>query len=351
MTASPTRQPAGTELADDDQTLAVLGLTDLAERLYLLLLERPGLSASDAARRIDSSQARIKEALLALERSGLVTRSASRPARFFPTSPELALGILVRQREDDLDRVRAATVEYQARFVQATGSQDPLHLVEVVLGREAVLQRVTQLQRAAQQEILVFDAPPYAADGQVTAAEVDHLKRGIRARVIYDRTALEVPGQMAMLRRLAALGEESRLRDSVPTKLMIADRRHAIVPLSHDNPGIDGIVLINASPLLDALTALFESLWRVATPVVWGTAEPTSGAPAIEAGDGDLLALLAAGLKDEAIARQLGVSRRTVQRRVRRLIDRVGAQSRAQVVLQAARHGLLPDPESSNSET
>ena len=60
--------------------------------------------------------------------------------------------------------------------------------------------------------------------------------------------------------------------------------------------------------------------------------------------DEQLLALLAAGLKDEAIARQLGVSLRTVHRRTSQLLDGVGARTRFQAGLRAAQLGLLPPP-------
>jgi DNA-binding NarL/FixJ family response regulator len=59
--------------------------------------------------------------------------------------------------------------------------------------------------------------------------------------------------------------------------------------------------------------------------------------------------LLVAGHKDEAIAHQLRISRRTVQRRIRRLMDKIGANSRSQVILQAARRGLLAERDAVNS--
>jgi DNA-binding NarL/FixJ family response regulator len=54
-----------------------------------------------------------------------------------------------------------------------------------------------------------------------------------------------------------------------------------------------------------------------------------------------LLAYLNAGLTDEAIARELDVSERTVGRRISRLQDMLGVASRFQLGSQAARRGWV----------
>ena len=54
-----------------------------------------------------------------------------------------------------------------------------------------------------------------------------------------------------------------------------------------------------------------------------------------------LLTMLSAGMTDEAIARQLGVSARTVQRRISDLMETLGSRNRFQAGVQAVRHGLL----------
>jgi len=56
---------------------------------------------------------------------------------------------------------------------------------------------------------------------------------------------------------------------------------------------------------------------------------------------GLILALLAAGSSDASIARQLGISSRTVERHVRRAMDSVGATTRFQAGVEAARQGLI----------
>ncbi|MQA60571.1 MAG: transcriptional regulator TrmB, partial [Actinophytocola sp.] len=55
-----------------------------------------------------------------------------------------------------------------------------------------------------------------------------------------------------------------------------------------------------------------------------------------------LLTLLAAGVKDETIARQLMISPRTVTRRVAELLDERGARTRFQAGALAQQRGWLP---------
>ena len=64
------------------------------------------------------------------------------------------------------------------------------------------------------------------------------------------------------------------------------------------------------------------------------------GAP-LEEADLQVLRLLADGLVLEAVAKRLGLSERTVRRRVRSVCDRVGVRTPIQAVVWAARRGLL----------
>jgi len=92
--------------------------------------------------------------------------------------------------------------------------------------------------------------------------------------------------------------------------------------------------------LLAALDALFENLWRQAFPLeLSGTGFVETEADGPTELDRKLLALLIAGLTDQAAASQLDLSLRTVQRRLRHLMDLAGADSRLQLGWHAARNG------------
>jgi DNA-binding NarL/FixJ family response regulator len=97
---------------------------------------------------------------------------------------------------------------------------------------------------------------------------------------------------------------------------------------------------LHRSGLLSALDALFEKVWRDAYPLDLngdGLAERDCDGPTEL--DRRILALLLAGLTDQAVASQLDLSLRTLQRRVRHLLDLAGVESRMQLGWYAARHG------------
>lgn len=61
--------------------------------------------------------------------------------------------------------------------------------------------------------------------------------------------------------------------------------------------------------------------------------------------DARLLALLTTGMPDRSIAKQLGLSYRTYQRRLRALMAALGAHTRFQAGLRAAARGWVTLPE------
>jgi DNA-binding NarL/FixJ family response regulator len=140
----------------------------------------------------------------------------------------------------------------------------------------------------------------------------------------------------------------------LPFKLTVVDRRRALLPLGAGTE-LTAALIVRPSPLLDALIEVFETQWAKGMPVpraagrTGGRTEgqesgresaPDSPADGRMAWEG-LLTMLSAGMTDEAIARQLGVSARTVQRRISDLMETLGSRNRFQAGVQAVRHGLL----------
>jgi hypothetical protein len=93
----------------------------------------------------------------------LIGRTPSSPVHFVPSAPDVAIRMLLLRRQQELEAVRLVAPLYAERYQQQAG-RPTRDLVEVVVGREAMIQRVDQLWMAAQTELLQFDKPPYIMD-------------------------------------------------------------------------------------------------------------------------------------------------------------------------------------------
>ena len=98
----------------------------------------------------------------------------------------------------------------------------------------------------------------------------------------------------------------------------------------------DGDMLLSAELLATLLSHQQE---RRPRPV-----EPASRISELTAREHQVLELLAAGLDNRQIARQLGISYATVRTHVRNLLEKIGVHSRLEAVVRAVEDGLLAPP-------
>lgn len=327
--------------------LDVLGVSADDERIYRSLLRQPGMTVAELGRAVGRRADSVRLALDRLEDLGLVTRLTGRTGGWIPTRPDVAVDVLVVRKQQELARAQAEARTLLAELPRERVPGPEEHL-EIVLGREAVAHRFLQLEQTTQEELLVLDRPPYAQNAaEPNAGELELLARGVRCRGIYAPEAFERPGHLEGVRATVAAGEQARMHADLPLKLAVSDRSAALLPLS-GGQSTDSALVVHASTLLEALVALFEMIWKTSVPIPGTPAEDAvadSGADTAATGtavrDADLLALLAAGLKDESIARQLGISPRTLSRRAGGLMEDLGARTRFQCGMQAVRLGLI----------
>jgi sugar-specific transcriptional regulator TrmB len=314
-----------------------IGLPREEESVYRLLLDRPKRSLADISEKTKLSRRKLQEALLSLESKGFLTRVPGTRSRYLPTPPEIAVEPRVLQRQEDLELIRKSAAELGEIYRRQVMGSDPAELVEIIRGREAVGRRFDQLQQAAKTDVLIIDRPPYANPDPRNETELLLLRRGVVVRTIYASASIETPGYMNWVEELIENGEQARLLTDVPAKLAIIDRKAGLLPLNFEEPGIEGAAVIQRSSLLDLLIAFFELVWERAAPLP--NRSPTRDEATPRASDmhrDSVLALMAAGMKDASIARALGVSKSTVDRRVRRLMEALGAKTRFQAGLRAA---------------
>jgi DNA-binding NarL/FixJ family response regulator len=297
-----------------------LGVCREDEQLYRALLARPDATTAELVADTGWAVSRVARHLRSLQSLGLAARTPGRPARYTPAVPEAAVEVLALRQQAAIVQARIGASVLTQEF-RATHRAGPF---TVVRGGEAIAQRFYQAQQAAQSEVLILDKPPYAG-------ALAERAQGLTYRTIYDMEALGDRAELAAARELATAGENCRILRNVPLKLVVTDRRTGLLQTGQE------VVELGPSALLDGLVRLFELLWQQATPL-WPEPEPSGP---LSADDQRLLALAAAGLTDQAIARRLGVAQRTVERRMQRILKALDATTRFQAGLRAGHRGLL----------
>jgi DNA-binding CsgD family transcriptional regulator/DNA-binding MarR family transcriptional regulator len=322
--------------------LDVLGLSGETQRVYAALVGLPRSPASRIAEACAMPPAAAGRLLARLVRDGLAIRAAGRPPTFTAAAPDVAVTALIQEREHRLDAARSLVQRLTEAHREALRISDPDIAVELLTDREDISAAVHRLTDGARREVRAFDRPPYVdRPGSNFATQLERLRTGVVHRVVYDRAAVAWPGRLEDdILPSVRTGEQARVRAVLPLKLVISDDRAAIIPFSLAAGGHAAAYLIHRSPMLTALEALFEAEWERAAPLRDGGGQAKGPGPE-DAATRELLLLLTSGSTDAAIARALGWSPRTTQRRIHRLMADLGASTRFQAAALAARRGWL----------
>jgi sugar-specific transcriptional regulator TrmB/DNA-binding CsgD family transcriptional regulator len=318
--------------------LHVAGIEPLEERLYRALLAASPLNLEDLAAAVGVPAGLLRGPLERLRTVGFVTTLADDGDLFVPVPPDLALHLVVsreelklRRRLDELSRLRGAAPRLSRQLV---GDVREVHddVVHVVEGAPLVRQKMVDVALLARTQVRRLEPVPLTDEDLETQADVVQ-------RVVYERGALDDEKVLDQVQQRQLQGEDVRLLPRPPARMVIADDDLAFVVLDDQPDRIRG-VLVHRSPLLTSVISLFDVLWERAIPLD-GPEGEYDGAWRVSDEDAALLRLLAAGLKDQAIARHLGIGLRTVVRRIGNLSRALDAETRFQAGLQAARRGLL----------
>ena len=321
-------------------SLTGLGFSEAEEAVYQVLVATDSATPSDLVPSCAEDDRVARMLLEALTERGLAARSGALTDRYVASPPSVALGALLLTRQQELRSAEHEITALTNAYRDRASGRSALDVVDVVLGANAVAQRFHQLQAGAQEEVLAFVLPAVeVVPGNENVEEDRAASRGVQYRILLERAVLDLPGSREVMDHVMGRGEQVRVAAKLPSRLLVADRAIALVPLraagSSDEPSA---LLVHASPLLDLLVGLFDAHWRTAVPLLPTGADPV---PDVSTLDRRVLALLTAGLTDEAMAKHLGLSLRTVQRRVRVLMDEAGVQTRFQLGVQADRRGWL----------
>jgi hypothetical protein len=314
--------------------LRALGISAEAEAIYLDLIARGALDQADLVQRHGAD---LDVPLRELAAIGLIDWSDD---KILPQPPHLAMEAVAQHRTTEAQLARESASLLADLWTAGIGQQT---YVELLPSAESARAMLNHVQVDAQQQVRAMTVGNLASPNhQIVDGLFDALSRGVAYEVIYGTRVLQDSEALRKVQQCVDAGEQARVFPQVPLNLTVVDDRWALVSARATVGGIvnTAAMVVHHSPFLTGLVGVFDALWRVSVPITGGTENTEAiGAPALETKR--LLTYLSAGLTDESIAREFGVSERTVARRISRLQEILGAQTRFQLGVQASRQNWL----------
>jgi DNA-binding CsgD family transcriptional regulator len=317
--------------------LQLFGVGPHAEQTYRLVLRQGECSLESISDLVGRPLSEVRRELAQLAELRLV-RVADELAR--PAPPDLALGRLVGEQqerlhveENALTQVRAAISQYVLDHESGQdGAWDPV-LVDAIDVDDLIATMETLVLNS--RGVLRFTRPDQwslPSGMRMDAIVLDALGAGRASRTLYPDHLRDAVPEAVQSR--ASAGEEVRVLPHVPFRLAVFGTEAAMLPEHFDRTEGRRLV-VRHHALVRALIDLFDLYWER------GVAVAGLGATTADDSNHQLVVLLAEGAKDEQMARALGLSLRTVRRRVAALQNELGARSRFQAGVEAVRRGWV----------
>lgn len=300
----------------------------------------------------------LDAALATLREVGLVTESAE---HLLAKDPIEALSELVNAQVALLVESASQAARLRSRLVTVAGHQKQLTSamseslnVETIEGVEEVMDALGRLSASIKHSVLSLQPggqfPDEALD-EALASGLETLRRGVETRTVHQRSALSNRRVVSYLRDLEDAGAQFRVRSTLPFRMLLIDDDVAFCSLRWSE-GRAGALVLRGLPMVRLMRRVFDFSWTDATP--WRSAlsadtEPDLAAseaeridsPALTTEQQAILRMLAEGATDRTMARILGVTPRTITRRLAELFDALGVESRFQAGVAAHRFGIV----------
>lgn len=325
---------------------AETGLRDADLAVYSWVLEHRLVTPEAVASGTGLTEEEAELSVKRLCQARLLHTNPQDAAVGFAVAPETAAAQLaaplearIREQQEEVAAIRQEIDRFVPSYY---GHRSHAGGLEIIESLEEVRAALNQASTRCREEMLTSQPGGGSRVPEAMAEALTRdramLERGVRIRTLYHHTARFNGPSQGYVAAASALGAQYRTAHELFGRLIVFDRELAFIPAQD---GSWGAVVIREPSTVAYLCDIFEQTWDHATPFAEAASQGLERV-AREI-DETILRLLAAGLKDEAIARRLGMSLRTARRHIADIMEELGATSRFQAGVTAVARGLL-DP-------
>jgi DNA-binding transcriptional ArsR family regulator len=247
---------------------------------------------------------------------GLLVSDMDSPGVFIAVDPkQLSMGLSAawqRKALDLLTRAAALPGDLQELADAYHAPEQAGGTIEYVRGKVLINQRLQQLVTGGSEEILAAQPggprPPEALD-KVVGRDLETLRRGTALRTIYHPSTRYHAPTRDYVATVTQAGAQVRTLDEPYTRLIVIDRRSAVIPVADD---LNLAAFIYDQAIVSYLVdEVFERNWSRSLDFDGSRAVPHQVVSRLRQ---TIIDLLLGGVNHRVIARRLGISERTLAR-------------------------------------
>jgi DNA-binding CsgD family transcriptional regulator/sugar-specific transcriptional regulator TrmB len=329
-----------------------LGVGRDAAHVYTLMLTNSEAGMQELVAATGMEEAALRATLDELADLTFVRASLDEPGAIRVIRPEVALDILIRRQESEFARrahelaaSKAAVAQMLAAINEGESDAYTDEIVKLTNINE-IIAKLEVLTTTVEHEVL--SVMPGGAQSQESLnasrpLDSEALSRGVALPTLYQDSIRNDLPTYAYAHWLSSQGAEVRTAPMVPPRMVIFDRRVAVLPVNPSNTRA-GAICTREQGVVATLIHVWTQAWETALPL--GAFLSADAEKELTPSERALLLLQASGMTDEAVAKRLGIGLRTVRRKMARLMERLGASSRFEAGLKASQHGWLLMPRS-----
>lgn len=315
---------SGTE-ASGPMANAYSQLSPEARSLYMAVLREPGRVIAAIADEGD------RASLHELVEIGLLVPDIEDPGMLVAVDPKQLASALTatwqRKALDLLSRAAALPAEFQELTHAYGNGGNEAHdggPIEHLHGLAEINRRLVDLMEGSREEVLSAQPGGGSRSFPTEAAialDTDMLRRGVSRRTLYQPSTRYSAPTRAYVAAMTAAGGEVRTLGEPFTRMIIVDRTAAIIPVSGDQ---QRAAFIQDEAVIGFMVSLFESFWERAIPFQGGLDVPPEVVSRLRE---NILRMMLQGIGHRVIARNLGLSERTLARHIAELRDEYAADT------------------------
>lgn len=197
--------------------------------------------------------------------------------------------------------------------------------VEHIHGLVEIGQRLSALIDGAQREIVTAQPGGSRRQSNVNEAALEEdlslIRRGVARRVLYHPSARYSAPARHYVERITEEGGEVRTLEEPFTRLFIIDRRVAVIPVQGD---LEKAAFVSDQAIVAYMLDSFERMWERSSVFPGATEVPPEVISRMRT---NILRMMVQGVGHRVIARNLGISERTLARHIADFREEYGSET------------------------